>query len=161
MICTHIYIYIYCTKNINKYVIWDIPCKPGYMMFVFHLLWRATFFFRRWLDKGPREGCASGARQEETDAGWQIVWVWWNPILKWWKTGIYLGKLHRPHCSPSLKSLSLQGNHHQMAWIQVSEISKITKIDDFFHNEHEDFIMDIGSLPWISGIWPWISWISP
>ena len=112
------YIYIYCTTNINRYVIWDIPCKPGYMMFVFHLLWCA-FSFRRWLDKGPREGCASGARQEETDAGWEIVWVWWNPILKWWKTGIYLGKLHRPHCSPSLKSLFLQGNHHQMAWIQV------------------------------------------
>ena len=35
---------------------------------------------------------------------------------------IYLGKLYRPHCSPSLEIIVSKGNHPQMALIQVSEI---------------------------------------
>ena len=35
---------------------------------------------------------------------------------------IYLGKLYRPHCSPSLEIIVSKGNHPQMALIQVSEL---------------------------------------
>ena len=38
------------------------------------------------------------------------------------KSGINLGKLQRPHCSPSLEIIVNKGNHPQIALIQVSEL---------------------------------------